>query len=97
MDVRMVRGARAEIHLKPRSSRPSRFRSQVVPQPLGVVFAIMPWSFPYWQVVRALAPALAAGNVILLKHAPSTTGCGLALADVAASAGLPSACCPCWW
>ena len=66
-------------------------RSQVIPQPLGVVFAIMPWNFPYWQVVRALAPALAAGNVVLLKHAPSTTGCGLALADVAASAGLPKA------
>lgn len=66
-------------------------RSQVVPQPLGVVFAIMPWNFPYWQVVRALAPALEAGNVILLKHAPSTAGCGLALRDVAASAGLPSA------
>ncbi len=66
-------------------------RSLVSPQPLGVVFAIMPWNFPYWQVVRALAPALAAGNIVLLKHAPSTTGCGLALADVAASAGLPSA------
>ena len=66
-------------------------RSQVFPQPLGVVFAIMPWNFPYWQVVRALAPALAAGNVVLLKHAPSTTGCGLALVDVAESAGLPSA------
>ena len=51
----------------------------------------MPWNFPYWQVVRALAPALAAGNVVLLKHAPSTTGCGLALADVAVSAGLPKA------
>ena len=66
-------------------------RSQVIAQPLGVVFAIMPWNFPYWQVVRAIAPALAAGNVVLLKHAPSTTGCGLALADVADSAGLPSA------
>jgi succinate-semialdehyde dehydrogenase/glutarate-semialdehyde dehydrogenase len=66
-------------------------RSEVVPQPLGVLFAIMPWNFPYWQVMRALAPALAAGNVVLLKHAPSTTGCGLALADVVHSAGLPNA------
>ncbi|HUE27141.1 MAG TPA: NAD-dependent succinate-semialdehyde dehydrogenase [Solirubrobacteraceae bacterium] len=64
--------------------------SYVAYVPLGVVFAIMPWNFPYWQVVRALAPALAAGNVIVLKHAPSTTGCSLLLADVAERAGLPA-------
>ncbi len=62
-------------------------RTRVVHVPLGVVFAIMPWNFPYWQVVRAVAPALAAGNVILLKHAPSTTGCALRLAEAAAEAG----------
>src|SRR5436190_8315271 len=64
-------------------------RSFVSYVPLGVVFAIMPWNFPYWQVVRALAPALAAGNVIVLKHAPSTTGCALRLVEVGATAGLP--------
>ena len=64
-------------------------RSFVAYVPLGVLFAIMPWNFPYWQVVRALAPALTAGNVVVLKHAPSTTGCALELADVAAQAGLP--------
>jgi succinate-semialdehyde dehydrogenase / glutarate-semialdehyde dehydrogenase len=58
--------------------------------PLGVLFAIMPWNFPYWQVIRALAPALAAGNVVVLKHAPSTTGCALALAELAADSGLPA-------
>jgi succinate-semialdehyde dehydrogenase/glutarate-semialdehyde dehydrogenase len=52
------------------------------------VFAIMPWNFPYWQVVRALAPALAAGNVIVLKHAPSTTGCALLLEEAAKHAGV---------
>jgi succinate-semialdehyde dehydrogenase/glutarate-semialdehyde dehydrogenase len=56
--------------------------------PLGVVFAIMPWNFPYWQVLRALAPAIMAGNVVVLKHAPSTTGCALLLANVASAAGL---------
>ena len=45
--------------------------------------------FPYWQVIRALTPALAAGNVVVLKHAPSTTGCALALAGAARAAGLP--------
>jgi succinate-semialdehyde dehydrogenase/glutarate-semialdehyde dehydrogenase len=75
--------------LEPETIETEAQRSVVVPVPLGVLFAIMPWNFPYWQVVRALAPALAAGNVMVLKHAPSTTGCALALADVADAAGLP--------
>jgi succinate-semialdehyde dehydrogenase / glutarate-semialdehyde dehydrogenase len=60
-------------------------RSRVVYSPLGVLFAIMPWNFPYWQVIRALAPAVTAGNVVVLKHAPSTTGCALLLQEVAAA------------
>ena len=76
--------------LRPETVQTEAVRSLVVPVPLGVLFAIMPWNFPYWQVVRALAPALAAGNVVVLKHAPSTTGCALALADVVDAAGLPS-------
>ena len=76
--------------LKPETVDTEALRSVVVPVPLGVLLAIMPWNFPYWQVVRALAPALAAGNVMVLKHAPSTTGCALALTDVADAAGLPS-------
>ena len=64
-------------------------RSRVVYSPLGVLFAIMPWNFPYWQVIRALAPALTAGNVVVLKHAPSTTGCALLLQQVAAASSLP--------
>jgi succinate-semialdehyde dehydrogenase/glutarate-semialdehyde dehydrogenase len=76
--------------LEPESVETEGLRSLVVPVPLGVLFAIMPWNFPYWQVVRALAPALAAGNVVVLKHAPSTTGCALALAEAADAAGLPS-------
>ena len=64
-------------------------RTQVIFEPLGVLFAIMPWNFPYWQVVRALAPALTAGNVIVLKHAPSTTGCALLLGDVVKETKLP--------
>jgi succinate-semialdehyde dehydrogenase/glutarate-semialdehyde dehydrogenase len=75
--------------LEPSAADTGAVRSFVAYVPLGVLFAIMPWNFPYWQVVRALAPALTAGNVVVLKHAPSTTGCALALADVAAQAGLP--------
>ena len=75
--------------LEPETVVTEALAAHVLPQPLGVLLAIMPWNFPYWQVVRALAPALAAGNVVVLKHAPSTTGCALALADVAGAAGLP--------
>jgi succinate-semialdehyde dehydrogenase / glutarate-semialdehyde dehydrogenase len=65
-------------------------RSYVEYVPLGVLVAIMPWNFPYWQVTRALAPALVAGDVVVLKHAPATTECALRLADVADQAGLPA-------
>ena len=50
--------------------------------PLGVLFAIMPWNFPYWQVMRVLAPALLLGNAVVLKHAENVTGCALALRSV---------------
>jgi succinate-semialdehyde dehydrogenase/glutarate-semialdehyde dehydrogenase len=52
---------------------------QIRLEPLGVLFAIMPWNFPYWQVVRVLAPALLLGNTVVLKHAGNVTGCALAL------------------
>ncbi|NNF26543.1 MAG: NAD-dependent succinate-semialdehyde dehydrogenase [Gemmatimonadetes bacterium] len=64
-------------------------RSYVTYQPLGVVLAIMPWNFPFWQAIRAAVPALIAGNAVILKHAPSVPGCALGLAELFASAGVP--------
>lgn len=64
-------------------------RSYVAFRPLGVVLAIMPWNFPYWQVVRAAAPALMAGNTMLLKHADNTTKCALEIERVFRDAGAP--------
>ena len=72
-DVRFANGERAYV----------RF------DPLGTVFAVMPWNFPFWQVIRAAIPTLAAGNTLVLKHAENVPGCAEALGLLFASAGVP--------
>lgn len=64
-------------------------KSYVAHYPLGVLFAIMPWNFPFWQVFRAAAPALMAGNAVALKHAPNMPKCALAIEAVFRDSGLP--------
>lgn len=62
---------------------------EVVFQPLGVIFLIMPWNFPFWQVFRCAIPTILAGNTVILKHSNSVPGCALAIQEIFETAGFP--------
>ncbi len=91
---RCARACRFYAKMAPRWLAPEPIPSEtgrrlVVYEPLGVILAVMPWNFPYWQVLRAAIPLLAAGNAVAVKHAHNVTGSSLALEAACAEAGLP--------
>ncbi len=83
----------AEDYLAPETVASGATESSIVLEPLGVLLAIMPWNYPCWQFVRFLAPALAAGNGAILKHAGNVSGCALLLEEIVRRAGAPDGLC----
>ncbi|MBI3117539.1 MAG: NAD-dependent succinate-semialdehyde dehydrogenase [Candidatus Hydrogenedentes bacterium] len=80
---------KAKEFLAPELVETDASKSFITYQPFGVMLAIMPWNFPFWQVYRFAAPALMAGNCGLLKHASNVPGCALAIEESFREAGLP--------
>ncbi|SDG69393.1 NAD-dependent succinate-semialdehyde dehydrogenase [Psychroflexus sediminis] len=82
----------AENHLSDRHIETDAEQSYVSYEPIGVVLAVMPWNYPYWQVFRFAAPALMAGNIGILKHASNVMHCGEKIQQIFERAGFPEYC-----
>lgn len=82
----------AESHLQDEMIKTDAHKSYVSYEPLGVLLAVMPWNYPYWQVFRFAVPALMAGNICVLKHASNVFGCALNIESVFKKAGFPEHC-----
>ncbi len=79
-----------EKWLEPAGVETDATKSGVRYEPLGAILAIMPWNFPYWQAFRAAVPAIAGGNVLVLKHAGNVTGVALKIEELFVQAGFPT-------
>jgi len=79
----------AKNFLAPQSVKTQASKSFVTFQPLGIILAVMPWNFPFWQALRCAAPTLMAGNAMILKHASNVCGCALAIEEVFKEADFP--------
>jgi len=75
--------------LKNKAIKTEAQKSFVTYQPIGVILAVMPWNFPFWQVLRFAAPTLMAGNTAILKHASNVSGCALKIQEIFEDAGFP--------
>lgn len=81
---------KAEDFLSNQEVKTDAFKSYVAFNPLGVILSIMPWNFPFWQFFRFAAPALMAGNGVILKHSENTTGCALKMEEIVHESGISS-------
>ena len=90
LELRGRRRLRRRLAGRPRGRHRGAPRSWLSYEPLGVVFAVMPWNYPFWQVLRFACAALVAGNAGVLKHSPNVTGCALAIERLFADAGAPA-------
>lgn len=80
----------AKRYLEPELVSTDAQKSFIVFEPLGILLAVMPWNFPFWQVFRCAAPALMAGNSVILKHASNVSGCALVIEEIFKSADFPT-------
>lgn len=82
----------AQMQLQNELVKTDAHKSYISYEPIGVVLAVMPWNYPYWQVFRFVAPALMAGNIAVLKHASNVFGCALNIEKIFKRAGFPDYC-----